>query len=48
MQRIHSTLKTWKKQKEEGVTRKLVAFEMQERSVPRHDYEIVDAGTAIE
>ncbi|MGO4817004.1 glycine cleavage system aminomethyltransferase GcvT [Flavobacterium sp. W22_SRS_FP1] len=37
-----------KKQKEEGVTRKLVAFEMQERSVPRHDYEIVDAsGTVI-
>ena len=32
-----------KKQKEEGVTRKLVAFEMQERAVPRHDYEIVDA-----
>jgi aminomethyltransferase len=32
-----------KKQKEEGVTKKLVAFEMQERAVPRHDYEIVDA-----
>ena len=32
-----------KKQKEEGVAKKLVAFEMQERSVPRHDYEIVDA-----
>lgn len=31
-----------KKQKEEGVKRKLVAFEMQERAVPRHDYEIVD------
>jgi aminomethyltransferase len=40
--------KNLKKQKEEGVTRKLVAFEMQERAVPRHDYEIVDAsGTAI-
>jgi aminomethyltransferase len=37
-----------KKQKEEGVTRKLVAFEMQERAVPRHDYEIVDGtGAAI-
>jgi aminomethyltransferase len=37
-----------KKQKEAGVTRKLVGFEMQERSVPRHDYEIVDAsGTVI-
>ena len=31
-----------KAQKENGVTRKLVAFQMQERSVPRHDYEIVD------
>jgi aminomethyltransferase len=37
-----------KKQKENGVSRKLIAFEMQERSVPRHDYEIVDAnGTVI-
>ena len=37
-----------KKQKEAGITRKLVAFEMQERAVPRHDYEIVDAtGTVI-
>jgi len=32
-----------KKQKEAGVTRKLIGFEMQERAVPRHDYEIVDA-----
>ena len=31
-----------KLQKENGVTKKLVAFEMQERAVPRHDYEIVD------
>lgn len=31
-----------KAQKEAGVSRKLVAFEMQERSVPRHDYEIVN------
>ena len=36
-----------KLQKEAGVTRKLVAFEMQERSVPRHDYEIVDKTGAI-
>jgi aminomethyltransferase len=36
-----------KKQKETGVTRKLVAFEMQERAVPRHDYEIVDASGNI-
>lgn len=32
-----------KKQKENGVSKKLIAFEMQERAVPRHDYEIVDA-----
>ena len=37
-----------KKQKEAGVSKKLVAFEMQERAVPRQDYEIVDAsGRAI-
>jgi len=31
------------KQKEAGVTRKLVAFEMIERGIPRHDYPITDA-----
>lgn len=31
------------KQKEDGVTRKLVGFEMQERAIPRHDYLVVDA-----
>jgi aminomethyltransferase len=31
------------KQKEEGVTRKLVAFEMVDRGIPRHDYPIEDA-----
>ena len=36
-----------KKQKEAGVTRKIVAFEMQERAVPRHDYEIVDGTGAV-
>ncbi len=36
-----------KKQKETGVTRKLIAFEMQERAVPRHDYTIVDANGNI-
>jgi aminomethyltransferase len=30
-------------QKENGVTRKLVGFELIERGIPRHDYEIVDA-----
>ena len=35
-------------QKEKGVARKLVAFEMIDRGIPRHDYEIVDAaGNAI-
>ena len=32
-----------KKQKEAGVTRKLVAFEMVDRGIPRHDYEIANA-----
>lgn len=32
-----------KKQKEEGATRKLVGFELVERGIPRHDYEIVNA-----
>jgi aminomethyltransferase len=37
-----------KAQKEAGVTRKLVAFELLDRGIPRHDYEIVDAdGNAI-
>src|SRR5690606_20979395 len=31
-----------KKQKEEGVKRKLIGFELTERGIPRHDYEIVD------
>lgn len=29
-----------KKQKEEGVSRKLIAFELVDRGIPRHDYEI--------
>ncbi|MFN5633150.1 MAG: glycine cleavage system aminomethyltransferase GcvT [Flavobacteriia bacterium] len=37
-----------KNQKETGVTRKLVAFEMVDRGIPRHDYPILDAsGTVI-
>jgi len=32
-----------KKQKEEGITRKLVGFELTEKGVPRHDYPVVDA-----
>ena len=37
-----------KAQKEEGVSRKLVGFEMVEKGIPRHDYEIVDeSGTII-
>lgn len=37
-----------KKQKEEGVSKKLIGFELTDRGVPRHDYEIVDKdGNAI-
>ena len=36
------------KQKTEGVSRKLVCFEMIDRGIPRHDYQIMDtAGTVI-
>jgi len=39
---------TLKAQKEQGITRKLVAFEMVERGIPRHDYPILDSnGTEI-
>lgn len=31
-----------KKQKEDGVKRKLIGFELTERGIPRHDYEIAD------
>lgn len=31
-------------QKQDGVKRKLIGFEMIDRGIPRHDYEIVDAG----
>ena len=31
-----------KKQKDEGIKRKLIGFELTERGIPRHDYEIVD------
>ena len=32
-----------KKQKDHGTERKLVAFELDERGIPRHDYDIVDS-----
>jgi aminomethyltransferase len=35
------------KQKEQGITRKLVGFEMTERGVPRHDMEIVKDGETV-
>ena len=35
--------KNLKEQKEKGTTKKLVGFEMIDRGIPRHDYEIVDA-----
>ena len=31
------------KQKEDGITKRLVAFEMVDRGIPRHDYPILDA-----
>jgi aminomethyltransferase len=34
-------------QKQNGVAKKLVGFEMVERGIPRHDYEIVDADDVI-
>ena len=34
-------------QKEAGVTRKLVGFEMIDRGIPRHDYQIVDAQSEV-
>ncbi|MBL8003357.1 MAG: glycine cleavage system aminomethyltransferase GcvT [Flavobacteriales bacterium] len=36
-----------KAQKEQGVTRKLVGFELIDRGIPRHGYNIVDAGGAV-
>lgn len=30
-------------QKSEGIARKLVGFEMQEKAIPRHDYEVADS-----
>jgi aminomethyltransferase len=36
-----------KGQKESGLTRKLVAFEMIDRGIPRHDYPILDASGAV-
>ena len=36
-----------KQQKEAGVSRKLVGFEMVERGIPRHDYEICDANGIV-
>lgn len=39
---------TFEKQKTEGVTRKLVGFEMVDKGIPRHGYEICEAnGTVI-
>lgn len=36
-----------KKQKEEGLKRKLIGFELTERGIPRHDYEIADKDGSI-
>jgi aminomethyltransferase len=32
-----------RQQKEQGLSRKLVGFEMIERGIPRHEYSIIDA-----
>ncbi len=34
-------------QKENGISRKLVGFEMQEKAIPRHDYIVVDAESNV-
>jgi aminomethyltransferase len=39
--------KTFLEQKEKGVGRKLVGFEMIDRGIPRHDYEITDSSGKI-
>src|SRR5690606_32057766 len=33
-----------KRQKEEGISQKLVGFEMVDKGIPRHDYEIAEIG----
>ncbi len=38
---------TLKTQKEQGVTRKLIAFALVERGIPRHDYSILDAENRV-
>ena len=38
---------TFAKQKEEGVTKKLVGFEMIDRGIPRHGYEIAKDGKVV-
>ncbi|WP_298394037.1 glycine cleavage system aminomethyltransferase GcvT [Flavobacterium sp.] len=41
--KIFTNSENLKAQKEAGVSRKLVGFELIDRGIPRHDYEIVDA-----
>ncbi len=38
---------TFAEQKEKGVSKKLVGFEMIDRGIPRHDYQIADAAGTI-
>ncbi len=42
-----NSVEIFKQQRKEGTARKLVGFEMLERGIPRHDYEIADAKGAI-
>ncbi len=41
--KVFTNSKSLMEQKEKGVAKKLVGFEMIERGIPRHDYEIADA-----
>jgi len=44
---VFNSVEIFKQQRAEGVERKLIGFEMLERGIPRHDYEIADAAGAI-
>ena len=44
---VFNSVEIFRQQRAEGVERKLIGFEMLERGIPRHDYEIADAAGAI-
>lgn len=45
--KVFTNAKNLMEQKEKGVAKKLVGFEMIERGIPRHDYEIADASGKV-